>query len=304
MRQVNFWKPENSNSVRVRIPYWFDTRHKWGKDTNKTLCRKQTYCNKLIVICNSSLFFNTSDNKMIESIKSVLYDIQAMACIEFYPLNKNWLFFKSSKSMATSAKDHPPGIHKNQTDLQTQKLAGFIHFLQQDGCWAMIGRQTLPKRHDKSAVSLGPSSENVDLDILKTLSAGLIQGTQVSLTFPECSHPGTVTHELLHVLGFAHEHDRADRDRFLYVHRKAIKPGFVQNFGLQPDYREGRYDPESILHYRADSFSRVRHVPVLEPLDSRSSTRWWHSGGCHRKKCSIYLSPGDIQKLQSRYGTC
>lgn len=50
---------------------------------------------------------------------------------------------------------------------------------------------------------------------------------QVVSLAPTCLQkgPGIVLHELMHVLGFWHEHSRADRDRYIRVNWNEILPG-------------------------------------------------------------------------------
>ena len=42
-------------------------------------------------------------------------------------------------------------------------------------------------------------------------------GQILSLVKPQCIDKGTVIHELLHALGFWHEHSRPDRDEHIQV---------------------------------------------------------------------------------------
>uniref|UniRef100_A0A8C5LHN6 Metalloendopeptidase n=1 Tax=Jaculus jaculus TaxID=51337 RepID=A0A8C5LHN6_JACJA len=53
-------------------------------------------------------------------------------------------------------------------------------------------------------------------------------GMQVVSLAPTCFQKGRgiVLHELMHVLGFWHEHARADRDRYIRVNWNEILPGF------------------------------------------------------------------------------
>ena len=68
-------------------------------------------------------------------------------------------------------------------------------------------------------------------------------------------------HELLHTLGFVHEHTRPDRDDFISVNMDNIEPGKEKNFEKRPegtrdffekgsvDSRNTPYDVLSLLHY-------------------------------------------------------
>jgi len=42
---------------------------------------------------------------------------------------------------------------------------------------------------------------------------------------PGCVNTGAVMHEVLHTLGFFHEHNRPDRDNFVTIHFDNIMPG-------------------------------------------------------------------------------
>ncbi|XP_047108760.1 bone morphogenetic protein 1-like [Schistocerca piceifrons] len=93
----------------------------------------------------------------------------------------------------------------------------------------------------------------------------------VYLRQPGCARRGTVQHELLHTLGFWHEHTRADRDRHVTVHWERIQPGREFNFKKRPASQTRTlglpYDYGSVMHYRARAFSRDGSSLTLEPRD-------------------------------------
>ncbi|KAF3826539.1 astacin-like metalloendopeptidase [Mirounga leonina] len=99
-------------------------------------------------------------------------------------------------------------------------------------------------------------------------SVGRSGGMQVVSLAPTCLRkgPGIVLHELMHVLGFWHEHSRADRDRYIRIHWNEVLPGFEINFiksrssnMLMP------YDYSSVMHYGRFAFSR-RGLPTITPI--------------------------------------
>jgi hypothetical protein len=116
-------------------------------------------------------------------------------------------------------------------------------------------------------------------------------------------------HELGHVLGFFHEHQRWDRDQFITVHYENIKPGRA------PDYdciaktnwlvTSLPYDYKSIMHYRICWASKcedeckdgVGNSPcsVIEPLDKKFD-------GMIGQWTDNHISVLDAKKVQLIYG--
>ncbi|KAK3888453.1 hypothetical protein Pcinc_007481 [Petrolisthes cinctipes] len=93
-----------------------------------------------------------------------------------------------------------------------------------------------------------------------------------------CVWPSIIQHEILHALGYPHEHSRPDRDNHITVKWENIQPGrgaqFVKNMRY-PTVEEVPYDYSSVMHYGKRAFSRNRQ-PTLEPnveLDGRLGGR-------------------------------
>ena len=63
-----------------------------------------------------------------------------------------------------------------------------------------------------------------------------------------------IVHELGHVLGFFHEHQRWDRDHYVAIHYENIKPGRAGDYDWIPRTNwivsSTPYDYRSIMHYR------------------------------------------------------
>ncbi|XP_045683229.1 astacin-like metalloendopeptidase [Phyllostomus hastatus] len=99
-------------------------------------------------------------------------------------------------------------------------------------------------------------------------SVGRSGGMQVVSLAPTCLQRGSgiVLHELMHVLGFWHEHSRADRDRYIRVNWNEILPGFEINFiKSRSSNMLVPYDYTSVMHYGRLAFSR-RGLPTITPL--------------------------------------
>ncbi|KAK6055353.1 astacin [Cooperia oncophora] len=75
-----------------------------------------------------------------------------------------------------------------------------------------------------------------------------------------CLFHEIIVHELMHSVGFWHEHSRADRDDHIHIRWDNILPGMKSQFdkisaALQ-DTQGEKYDYRSIMHYDSTAFSR------------------------------------------------
>lgn len=52
----------------------------------------------------------------------------------------------------------------------------------------------------------------------------------------DCMSLGEITHEVMHILGFSHEHTRPDRDRYVTILWDNIKPGMITFTDFQSWY--------------------------------------------------------------------
>ncbi|XP_059209603.1 high choriolytic enzyme 2-like [Centropristis striata] len=101
----------------------------------------------------------------------------------------------------------------------------YINFFSGDGCWSYLGRQG--------------------------------GGQPISLKRNGCLFMGTVQHEVLHALGFHHEHVRSDRDKYVQILTENIQPGNERNFvKVATNNLDTPYDFQSVMHYSKFAFSR------------------------------------------------
>ncbi|XP_016952794.1 zinc metalloproteinase nas-1-like [Drosophila biarmipes] len=127
---------------------------------------------------------------------------------------------------------------------------------------------------------------------------GRVGGRQeVNYQTPECMIQfGTVLHELMHAVGFYHEHNRYERDSYVRVVYANIapfaKPNFwryhnssLQGFGVD-------YDFASVTHYPQVSFS-VNGEPTIVPLRDTPESRMMGQ----REGFSV----GDVRKINAMY---
>uniref|UniRef100_A0A3B5PTG8 Metalloendopeptidase n=1 Tax=Xiphophorus maculatus TaxID=8083 RepID=A0A3B5PTG8_XIPMA len=93
-----------------------------------------------------------------------------------------------------------------------------------EGCWSYIGRQG--------------------------------GGQFISLERNKCLRTSTVSHEVLHALGFNHEQVRIDRDEYIRVLFQNIKPGRFNFWKVRTNNMGSPYDYNSVMHYKKYAFSK------------------------------------------------
>ncbi|XP_036599762.1 meprin A subunit beta-like [Trichosurus vulpecula] len=137
-----------------------------------------------------------------------------------------------------------------------------ILFYQGKGCSSLVG-----KRHGMQKVSIGLG----------------------------CDKVGIVQHELLHALGFWHEHSHPDRDDYIIIMEERIQSGKEHNFRSRGDKESISlnvpYDYTSVMHYPKYAF------PIgLEPTIITKIPNFMDTIGQR-----IDFSNYDIEKLSKLY---
>ncbi|XP_071519353.1 astacin-like [Panulirus ornatus] len=100
---------------------------------------------------------------------------------------------------------------------------------------------------------------------------GMLGGMQrLSLDTNGCMYVGTAIHELMHAIGFYHEHNRNDRDDYVTIYYENVIPGYGYAFDKDTYWRYvgENYNYLSIMHYGTYAFSVNWGVlPTIVPTD-------------------------------------
>ncbi|XP_053629048.2 low choriolytic enzyme-like [Cherax quadricarinatus] len=117
----------------------------------------------------------------------------------------------------------------------------------------------------------------------------------VHLHSPECiRRVGHVIHELMHVLGFYHEHQRQDRDEHIRVIYENILPDHEFNFRKMYDETFGLpYDVASVMHYGTRGFCKNCSRDTIEALPGERNA--------HMMGQRLNLSRTDVARVNRLY---
>jgi hypothetical protein len=167
------------------------------------------------------------------------------------------------------------------------ELRGYSGFHEQSKIWAS---QIIPYYFDKKLPDNHKSSFLQSIDILESSNnlcfiprRNEVQSIGVFSFDKDYSYadlkentiylqaPSTylVIHELCHLFGMSHEHQRPQRGDFIKIHYENIDPNFISAFTLYSNfYAIGTpsYDYFSIMHYNSLAFS-TNGLPTIERID-------------------------------------
>lgn len=112
----------------------------------------------------------------------------------------------------------------------------------------------------------------------------------------DCLTKGVIMHELLHALGFWHEHNRPDRNNHIQIIQENIRIDHLSDFSINrnAEILVPEYDYYSIMHYKTTQFSKnhqtLKTIVILKQdiVESEVGQR-------------DYLSSNDKMRLQKLY---
>jgi len=151
---------------------------------------------------------------------------------------------------------------------------------------------------------------------------GMKGGEQSIFLNSACFDNGLITpvHELLHTLGFVHEHSRPDRDEFITVNLTNVATQNFRSFEKRPfgnaefheshsvDHQHTPYDIFSVLHFGPMSFSKNGEEVITfryglpdddEPWDFRLSGQTTENPLSLIDKIELSLTYGCTEKLSN-----
>ncbi|XP_070982538.1 low choriolytic enzyme-like [Oncorhynchus clarkii lewisi] len=86
-----------------------------------------------------------------------------------------------------------------------------------------------------------------------------------------CVQHGIIQHELLHSLGFHHEHNRSDRDQYIRINWQYIYNYAIDNFQKQDTNNlNTAYDYSSVMHYDRTAFTNNYGKETITPVPDPS----------------------------------
>ncbi|CAM9782746.1 unnamed protein product, partial [Lampetra fluviatilis] len=150
----------------------------------------------------------------------------------------------------------------------------------------------------KTCVRFIPRSEEADYIYIHAREGnwsflGRQGGDQAMSLEPGKVTKGVVLHELMHALGFHHEHCRSDRDDHVLVLSHNLRPEWVDDMRTTSNEHNLRtpYDYSSVTHYSMWASSEDHFSPTIIPIPNERTPIGQR--GC--------LSPFDVLKIKRMY---
>ncbi|KAM7305561.1 zinc metalloproteinase nas-14-like [Ixodes scapularis] len=152
-------------------------------------------------------------------------------------------------------------------------------------CWTKVHRGSGKRKCGRCASFVGMQGEEQAL----------------ALDLYRCPNVGQSVHELMHAIGFFHEHSRPDRDSYVSIQWNNIEEDAKQSFELKTeliaDTLGQPYDYESVMHYPQDAFSKSPPTPTLIPKSPDIDPATLGKGYLEN-----FLTDTDVIKVNLLYG--
>jgi hypothetical protein len=106
----------------------------------------------------------------------------------------------------------------------------------------------------------------------------------------------------MHTVGFEHEHERPDRDRYVFIHYDKIQPQFKYAFDITKNHQRliGNYDYLSIMHYAKNLFATQRGAVTIQARDAKFQDKMGMNQGS-LGPVNGGVNQLDIQKINTLY---
>jgi hypothetical protein len=151
--------------------------------------------------------------------------------------------------------------------------------------WSDSGVEFVPRDGERDYVRFSPTDEVCSSPV----GYRPWMGAHVVLLSKYC-HRRQIRHEIGHILGLHHEHQRADRDQHISVDLTKVPDNYHHNFDKIKSYLPSvRYDRDSVMHYSSYAFSK-----------DGSRVMFWKSDGSEIE-ASEDISVLDLIKVRDLY---
>lgn len=182
---------------------------------------------------------------------------------------------------------------------------GIVPYVIYDSSQESMIRGAMTEIEQKTCIRFVPRTTEADYIYITTTSSGCWSyvgsyggAQEVSLDIHGCCYHGTAVHELMHAIGFYHEHCRNDRDSYVYIHYENVQDGYAYAFDKDTywQYVGENYNYNSIMHYGAYAFSYNGQVTIDVLMPG-----YWISDPYEKSE----MAPSDANQINNLYaGVC